>query len=112
MDNLSAHKKALRLPPYKLQRRVKVYWLPTNSSWLNLIESYFAALQKTGLDNTNYKSPEEIDHGLQKGVQYLNLTPKPYVWKKIYHYLCVTTLAIKKLPNRQANPRQQKGSDL
>lgn len=83
MDNLSAHKKALRTLPYKLRRRIKVYWLPTNSSWLNLIESYFAALQKTGLDNTNYKSPEEINHGLQKGVQYLNLNPKPYVWKKI-----------------------------
>ena len=39
------------------------------SSWLNLIESYFATLQKTGLDNTNYKSPEEIDHALQEGVQ-------------------------------------------
>ncbi len=87
MDNLSAHKKALKLLPYCLRRKIKVYWLPTNSSWLNLIKSYFAALQKTGLDNTNtntnYKSPEEIDHGLQRGVQYLNLNPKPYVWKKI-----------------------------
>jgi len=83
MDNLSAHKKALRILLYKLRRRIKVYWLPTNSSWLNLIESYFATLQKTGLNNTNYKTPEEIDHGLQKGVQYLKLNPKPYVWKKI-----------------------------
>jgi transposase len=83
MDNLSAHKKALRILPYKLRRRIKVYWLPTNSSWLNLIESYFATLQTTGLDNTNYKNPEEIDRGLQKGVQYLNLNPKPYIWKKI-----------------------------
>jgi DDE superfamily endonuclease len=83
MDNLSAHKKALRILPHKLRRRIHVYWLPTNSSWLNLIESYFATLEKTALNNTNYKTPEEIDQGLQKGVQYLNLNPKPYVWKKI-----------------------------
>lgn len=83
MDNLSAHKKALRILPGKLRRRIHVYWLPTNSSWLNLIESYFATLEKTALNHTDYKTPEEIDQGLQKGIQYLNSNPKPYVWKKI-----------------------------
>lgn len=83
MDNLSAHKKALRMLSYRFRRRIKVYWLPTNSSWLNLIESYFATLHKTALNNTDYKSPQEIEQGLLRGVKYLNLHPKPYIWKKI-----------------------------
>ena len=83
MDNLSAHKKALRELPYKIRRRIRVHWLPTNSSWLNLVESYFAVLQRTALSNTNYEAPKDIEHGLKNGVQYLNQHPRPYVWKKI-----------------------------
>jgi len=78
MDNLSAHKKALRELSYKIRRRIRVYWLPTNSSWLNLIESYFAVLQRTALSNTNYQAPEDIEDGLKKGVRYLNQHPRPY----------------------------------
>jgi len=82
MDNLSAHKKALRELPYRLRQRIRVYWTPTNSSWLNLIESYFAVLERTALHNTDYRSPDEISEGLRKGVRYLNANPRPYLWKK------------------------------
>jgi hypothetical protein len=51
MDNLATHQKALRELPRKLRRRISVYWTPVNSSWLNLIESYFATLQRTALHN-------------------------------------------------------------
>lgn len=83
MDNLSAHKKALRELPARIRRRIHVYWTPTNSSWLNLVESYFATLQRTALHNTNYKTPKEIEQGLRRGTKYLNENPRPYKWKKI-----------------------------
>lgn len=80
MDNLSVHTKALGELPYRLRRRLRVYWLPTNSSWLNLIESYLATLKRTALDNTYYTTPEQIDHGLLAGVRYLNANPTQYQW--------------------------------
>ena len=83
MDNLSAHKKALRQLPRRIRRRLQVYWTPTNSSWLNLIESYFSTLKRTALDNTYYKTPAEIEQALLNGVRYLNDNPKPYKWKKL-----------------------------
>lgn len=83
MDNLSAHKKALRELPSRIRRRLRIYWTPTNSSWLNLIESYFSKLEQTALHNTYYKTPREIEEGLLGGVQYLNENPRPYVWKKL-----------------------------
>ena len=83
MDNLSAHKKALRELPARIRRRIHVYWTPTNSSWLNLIESYFASLQRTALHNTDYKTPQEIEQGLHRGIEYLNENPRVYKWKKI-----------------------------
>ena len=83
MDNLSAHKKALRELPVRLRRRLSVYWTPTNSSWLNLIESCFATLHQTALQHTDFKTPEEIEEGLLRGVDYLNEHPRPYIWKKV-----------------------------
>jgi hypothetical protein len=83
MDNLSTHAKAMGQLPYRLRRRLRVYWLPTNSCWLNLIESYFATLKRTALDNTYYRTPDEIEAGLLAGVRYLNQNPTPYRWKRI-----------------------------
>jgi transposase len=83
LDNLSAHKKALREIPSRLRRRLRVYWLPTNSSWLNLIESSFATLERTALHNTHDQTPTEIEQGLLRGIRYLNENPRPYRWKKI-----------------------------
>ena len=83
MDNLSAHKKALRELPAKFRRRLHVFWTPTNCSWLNLIDSYLATLKRTALHNTDYKSPDQIEQGLLNGVSYLTENPRPYKWKKI-----------------------------
>jgi transposase len=83
MDNLRTHDKALRDLPAKLRRRITVYWTPVNSSWLNLIESYFATLKQTALQNTYFKSPEEIEQGLLQGLDYLNENPRIYEWKKV-----------------------------
>lgn len=83
LDNLAVHTKALRELPYRLRRRLRLYWLPTNSSWLNLIESYFATLKRTGLDNTNYRTPDEIEQGLQAATAYLNADPTSYDWRQL-----------------------------
>lgn len=84
LDNLRTHQAAPVsewAPAHP--NRIQFHWLPTNSSWLNLIESYFATWQRTALYNTDYKTPEEIEAGLQIGIQYLNDHPRPYIWKKI-----------------------------
>jgi transposase len=78
-DNLSAHKKALRLWEPK-PRRVKFVWIPTNASWLNLIEPWFSVLERTALHNTDLRTPAEIEASLQAGIAYLNEHPRPYRW--------------------------------
>jgi len=71
------------LLPTRFTRRLHVYWTPTNSLWLNLIEFYFTTLHRTALHNTDYKNPQEIEEGLIQGTKYLNENPHPYKWKKI-----------------------------
>jgi len=82
LDNVITHPKALRELPYRLGRRLRLYWLPTNSPWLNLIESHFANLKQTGLVNTDYTTPEQIDEGLQAATTCLNANPTSYQWGK------------------------------
>jgi len=31
---------------------VRFVWIPTNASWLNLIEAWFSVLERTALHNT------------------------------------------------------------
>jgi transposase len=81
-DNLSAHKKALRLWDSKPER-LKLVWTPTNASWLNLIEAYFSVLERTALHNTDLRTPAEIEARLQCGTAYLNQHPKPYRWTAV-----------------------------
>ena len=81
MDNLATHQKALRELPHKLRRRIRVCRTPVNSSWLNLIESYFATLQRTALRNAHFKTPSEIEQALLRGVDYPNKNATPYEWK-------------------------------
>jgi transposase len=70
-DNLSAHKKALRLWEPKPER-VRFVWMPTNASWLNLIEAWFSVLERTALHNTYLRTTAEIEASLQRGIAYLN----------------------------------------
>jgi hypothetical protein len=83
MDNFQTHKKALRELPARIRRRIKVYWTPTNSSWLNLVESYFATLQRSALHNTDFRTPDQIEQSLYRATNYLNEKPRAYIWKKI-----------------------------
>lgn len=81
MDNLSAHKIPAILDwQSNNSRRIVFHWLPTNSSWLNLIEPWFAVLEKTALHNTYLKTTGEIQEHLMKGIRYLNEHPRPYTW--------------------------------
>lgn len=83
LDHLRVHTKALRELPYRLRRRLRLYWTPTNSSWLNLIETHFSVLKATALANSHYRTPDEIDQALLAGLRYLNAHPTAYKWTKI-----------------------------
>src|SRR5262249_13998689 len=53
-------------PPCKLEgvlwawtQNVRLYYTPSNASWLNRIESQFTALKEFALNNSDYRSHEE-----------------------------------------------------
>lgn len=71
LDNASFHRKAEVLA-YAAAHDIKFYWTPTGASWLNRIESHFAAVRKFALDNTDYQSHEEQQAAIQQYLAWRN----------------------------------------
>ncbi len=84
LDNLSAHKSAevkewLAKPR---QKRWHLHFTPTSSSWLNLVEGWFAQLTNKRLKNSVFTSVDELTEALDLWVSHWNDDPQPFVWTK------------------------------
>lgn len=71
LDNASFHLKAEVLL-YAAAHKIKFYFTPTGMSWLNRIECHFAALRKFALDNTDYRSHEELQTAIEQYLAWRN----------------------------------------
>lgn len=71
LDNIAFHKKA-EVQKYARAHRIKFYWTPTNASWLNRIECQFTALKKFALENTDYRSHEQLQSAIESYLSWRN----------------------------------------
>ena len=54
----------------------------TGSSWLNLVERWFAALTEKQLRRGVHRSTKELEDAIGNFIQHHNQNPKPFVWHK------------------------------
>lgn len=71
LDNIAFHRKK-EVQDYAKTHRIKFYWTPTNASWLNRIECQFTALKKFALENTDYRSHETLQAGIESYMSWRN----------------------------------------
>jgi len=82
LDNYGTHKTAsiqrwlLRRPRYHL------HFTPTGSSWINLVERWFATLTERQLRRGTYRSTQALESALKQYVNTYNQDPKPFKWTK------------------------------
>jgi len=82
VDNSSTHKTPeihrwlLRHPRFHL------HFTPTYSSWLNLIERWFAELTSRWLRRGTHRSTKELQNAISRWVDHWNEDPKPFIWHK------------------------------
>jgi transposase len=84
LDNLSAHlgpevREWLAEPA---QARWHLHFTPTSSSWLNLIERWFALLTDRRLRRGVFGSVGELTKALRLWANHWNKDPKPFIWTK------------------------------
>jgi transposase len=82
VDNSSTHKTPeihrwlLRHPRFEL------HFTPTYSSWLNLVERWFAELTAKQLRRGTHRSPRELEDAISTWIEHWNEQPQPFVWHK------------------------------
>ena len=82
LDNASTHKTPA-IHKWLLEHpRFTFHFTPTSSSWLNLVERWFAELTRKLLQRSAHKSVAALTADLNAWIALWNENPKPFVWHK------------------------------
>jgi transposase len=82
LDNLSTHKS----PPVQrwLRRhpRVHFHFIPTSSSWLNLVERWFGEITRQRIRRGTFESVPALIAAIDDYLQHYNEAPRRFIWTK------------------------------
>jgi transposase len=82
LDNYATHKTP-EIHKWLLRHpRFHLHFTPTSSSWLNLVERWFAELTNRKLRRSAHRSVTELEAGIRKWINEWNKDPRPFVWTK------------------------------
>ena len=79
VDNSSTHKTP---EIHRWLLRFTLHFTPTYSSWLNLVERWFAELTTKWLRRGTHRSTKELEVAITQWIDQWNIDPKPFVWHK------------------------------
>jgi transposase len=81
-DNSSTHKAPAIQRWLLAHPRFQLHFTPTYSSWLNLVERWFAELTTKWLRRGPHRSVAQLKQAIQAWVDTWNDNPRPFVWTK------------------------------
>ena len=82
LDNSSTHKTPAIQNWLTAHPRFVLHFTPTSSSWLNLVERWFAELTTKKLRRGAHRSVRELNADIRAWIETWNDDPKPFVWTK------------------------------
>jgi transposase len=80
VDNYATHKHPNVLKWLKRHKRFHLHFIPTSSSWLNLVERWFREITDKRIRRGVFKSVEQLIAAIQAYIENHNSDPKPFVW--------------------------------
>jgi len=80
-DNYATHKHPKVEAWLKRHRRFKSHFTPTSSSWMNLVERFFADLTEDVIRTGSFASVNELVRDIEAYLAERNANPRPYKWK-------------------------------
>ncbi|MCX7825347.1 MAG: IS630 family transposase [Verrucomicrobiae bacterium] len=82
VDNYGTHKHE-RVRQWLAKRpRFHLHFTPTSSSWLNLVERWFAELTRKRIRRGSFPSVAALVAAIEDYIRLNNQNPKPFVWTK------------------------------
>ncbi len=82
LDNYGTHNHPNVKAWLAKHRRFHLHFTPTSSSWLNLVERWFAELTTKQLQRAAHCSVAQLNRDIRAWIATWNDDPKPYVWTK------------------------------
>jgi transposase len=82
LDNSSTHKTPVIQKWLLAHPRFVLHFTPTSSSWLNLVDRWFAELTNKLLRRGTHRSVHALNTDIRAWIQTWNDDPKPFVWTK------------------------------
>jgi transposase len=80
VDNYGAHKH-LRVQRWlKRHPRFHLHFIPTSSSWLNLVERWFSDISTKRIRRGSFKNVKELIMVIKKYIESHNQNPKVFIW--------------------------------
>jgi transposase len=80
MDNYGTHKHPRVQAWLKRNPRFIPHFVPTSSSWLNLVERWFGELTSKRVRRGSFSSVEDLQKAIAEFLAAWNEEPKPFVW--------------------------------
>ena len=81
-DNYGTHKSPVVARWLKQHPRFHMHFTPTYSSWLNLVERWFALLSEKQIKRGAHRSVRALETAIREYLAITNEAPKPFVWTK------------------------------
>lgn len=82
VDNYATHKHPKVKAWLKRHKRFHVHFIPTSSSWLNIIERFFRDLDEKRVRRGVFRSVPQLIDAVMSYIDQHNSDPKPFVWRK------------------------------
>ena len=82
VDNYATHKHAKVRNWLNKNPRVTLHFIPTSSSWLNLVERFFGLITEKQIRRGVFSSVKDLEQKIMEFIEVHNNKPKPFVWTK------------------------------
>jgi transposase len=82
LDNYGTHKTPMIHRWLARHPRFRLHFTPTSSSWLNLVERWFALLTDKQIKRGAHRSTRTLETAILAYIALSNTAPKPFVWTK------------------------------
>jgi len=80
MDNYGTHKTAEVRAWLKKHPRFVCHFVPTSSSWLNLVERWFGEITSKRIRRDSFQSVSDLKQAIDEFITVWNEKPKPFIW--------------------------------
>ena len=80
MDNYGTHKEPHVQAWLKKHPRFVCHFIPTSSSWLNLVERWFRELTDKAIRHGSFASVPDLKQAIDQFLQAWNEKPTPFIW--------------------------------